>query len=249
MNIYCNKIKGFLKDIEPLSNAIKNNNFSTSDENEQTIEETIEETIIGTLSRRIKESGNLKVSKSEKNSWSSSLPMFAKILESTKIPDNIIVTLEYELPNPEGSRDKRVDVIITGYASDHSPQIILFELKQWTKLENVDYEDTSGKIIFRKVQDANKNEWQSPDDQVIEYRNLLHNKLKDKSVTIWTCVYLYNAEDSDLQVIKEHVYKFNKNERNLIIAGKKDTQKIRKLIEENIRTPDSFLEGESEIIH
>ena len=65
----------------------------------------------------------------ESNSWRESLGQMAKVLRDDEMPDDMGVGIEFGIPQSS----KRIDFILTGRAADNSPNLIIVELKQWSK--------------------------------------------------------------------------------------------------------------------
>lgn len=55
----------------------------------------------------------------------------AKVLNDDEIPADAGVAIEYNIPQT----GKRVDFILTGRGEDHSPNVIIVELKQWEQAQ------------------------------------------------------------------------------------------------------------------
>ena len=64
-------------------------------------------------------------------SWTNSLQFVKNIIEYASLRDNMLV-VEYELPYS----NRRIDCLLFGKGSDASPNAVIMELKQWSKVEN-----------------------------------------------------------------------------------------------------------------
>jgi len=71
---------------------------------------------------------------SEKLSWENSLKYMADIVIKSNIPKDCSVVLEYNLP----MTSSRIDFMLLGYDSNHTKRAIIFELKQWSKVNRID---------------------------------------------------------------------------------------------------------------
>lgn len=66
-------------------------------------------------------------SDSEIRSWQSNAPNVRNLLEESNIPDNIIVSFEYKVPN-----GGRIDCMLYGIGRDGCHNVVHIELKQWS---------------------------------------------------------------------------------------------------------------------
>lgn len=66
-------------------------------------------------------------SDSEIRSWQSNAPNVRNLLEESHIPDNVIVSFEYKVPN-----GGRIDCMLYGTGRDGKNNVIHIELKQWS---------------------------------------------------------------------------------------------------------------------
>ena len=85
------------------------------------------------LNENLKEKLHKYSANSEKESWDKSLKFFSNILLDTKIDTNCTVTLEYNLP----LTSNRIDLILSGYNSLHKQVLLVFELKQWSSVDDI----------------------------------------------------------------------------------------------------------------
>lgn len=73
-------------------------------------------------------------SQNEVNSWTNSMLYMNNILSDTKIPDSAGISIEFQIP----LTSKRIDFIITGLDEFKNEQVIIIELKQWSKAQLTD---------------------------------------------------------------------------------------------------------------
>ena len=71
---------------------------------------------------------------SEFKSWENSLPFMGGIIADARIPDDVGIVLEYNIPVSQN----RVDFIITGFDEKGARQAVLIELKQWERIHKTD---------------------------------------------------------------------------------------------------------------
>jgi len=77
-----------------------------------------------------------KATLSEFNSWNNSLQFVANLIDENNLYDNVI-TLEFELPYST----MRIDCILFGKDVNGHDNVVVIELKQWTKVEDCDIEN------------------------------------------------------------------------------------------------------------
>ena len=69
-------------------------------------------------------------------SWQNSMNFMRNIVDDSEIDDEVQIAIEYNIPQTS----KRVDFIIVGADTKDKENIVIVELKQWTKAEKVDDE-------------------------------------------------------------------------------------------------------------
>src|SRR5690554_3667217 len=103
--------------------------------------EFIKDVFNAVIDEKIKEAllskAGIRPSPAEVSAFINSLHQMKSVLETDKIDDVAGVAIEYKIPN----NSKRVDFIISGYDIDNQPNIIIIELKQWTKVEAIEHKD------------------------------------------------------------------------------------------------------------
>ncbi|MBQ7269243.1 MAG: AAA family ATPase, partial [Bacteroidales bacterium] len=67
-------------------------------------------------------------------SWHNSMKFMRDIVDDSEIEDDVQIAIEYNIPQTS----KRVDFIILGTDANGKENIVIVELKQWTKAEKVD---------------------------------------------------------------------------------------------------------------
>lgn len=69
-----------------------------------------------------------RVSMGEINAWNNSMNYLYKALNTSTIPDDVGIAIEYKIP----ANSRRVDFMITGLNDKDQYSVVIFELKQWT---------------------------------------------------------------------------------------------------------------------
>lgn len=136
-----------------------------------------------------------KIGKSKINefrSWDNSMLFMYKALNTQNIPEDCGVAIEYKIP----ATSKRVDFILTGLDNDDKENIIIVELKQWSELEEVTYEDAIVKIIINK----SRIKVSHPSYQAWSYASLIeeyNDSVEKNKIKLHPCAYLHNYIKSE----------------------------------------------------
>ena len=124
---------------------------------------------------------------SEFSSWLNSLRQMYIVLAESNIPSDTGIAIEYNIPQTS----KRVDFIISGYDSNNDSNVILIELKQWSKIEKVAGEDALVKTFTGRALRTVVH----PSYQVWSYASLIkdyNQAVQDKDIKLFPCTYLHN---------------------------------------------------------
>ena len=134
-----------------------------------------------------------KTSPNEIISWKNSMLYMNNVVNSSEIPDDSMVAIEYQIP----LTSKRIDFIITGLDNDKKENVIIIELKQW---ETSKLSDKSG-IIKTRFQHGER-ETTHPSYQAWSYAYMIENyneSIQNKDIVISPCAYLHNyIKDSEI---------------------------------------------------
>src|SRR5690349_4393698 len=149
-------------------------------------DECIEDIIRETVKIRL----NMKVGDSEYNSWKGSLNYMYHVLNSTDIPDDAGVAIEYRIPQTS----KRVDFFLTGQDENGIDHAILIELKQWQEV-NVTDKDALVTTRFKH----GISEEPHPSYQAWSYSTFLtgfNEIVYGEDIRLKPCAYLHNHVDN-----------------------------------------------------
>lgn len=151
------------------------------------IDDVNDKRIIDILNNLMKDNLYHYTSESEKKSWENSLEYMSNVISNSKIPNNCTIVLEYNLP----ISSSRVDFIISGYDECDREKLLLFELKQWSKVEIVENSD----ILLETYVGNGLKKVVHPAYQVLTYKDLLcdYNKyIQSNNVVVVPCVVMHN---------------------------------------------------------
>lgn len=200
---------------------------------------------------------------SEKQSWENSLRYMSEILQQTSIPKDCTVALEYNLP----MTSSRIDFMLCGYNCENKKNVLIIELKQWSKVNEVkdsdilletyvgnglkkvihpSYQAWSYKMLLK---DFNQNI--QVNDIIVDACSILHNYIPNNNDPIIdkkfaelikeVSIFFKNDEDKLIDLINK---KFCYGD-NLSIIKEIDSSKLlpSKSLQENI---DKLLKGNKE---
>lgn len=180
------------------------------------------------LKEKMYESIHEEPSNNEVFSWKNSLAVMADIVRSDKIPNDVGIFLEYNIP----TTDNRVDFIITGTDDSNRNNVILIELKQWKHVKKTSKDG----IVETKYEDGLK-ETLHPSYQVFSYAYLLYSNIEpvqNKNVMLKLAAFLHNCEDN--AIIHDSIY--NKYLKHAEAFCMDDRQKLIDFIAANVKKGD-----------
>ena len=161
-----------------------------SGEAEQFISDANFNRIVDRLEKAFKGYYCRKPAPSEITAWSNSL-QYAKNLLDVNNLHNTMVILEFELPYS----NQRIDMIIFGKDDHNADNVVIVELKQWSKVEPCDIDDN----IFTYI-GGKRTMHAHPSYQVQGYHNYMKDFItlfeEDPSVNLSSCVYCHNYPKS-----------------------------------------------------
>ncbi|WHH60658.1 DUF2075 domain-containing protein [Petroclostridium sp. X23] len=167
----------------------------------------------------------------EINSWNNSMEYMNKVLNTTQIPDNCGVAIEYRIPRTSN----RIDFILSGIDESNNNSAVIIELKQWDKqVEAV--VDRDG-IVKTKYYGGRPIE--HPSYQAWSYAKLISNyneSVQNNLVNLYPCAYLHNYFINQDDPILHHVYDYYTSQSPVFTKG--DVFKLREFISRYIVKPD-----------
>lgn len=135
--------------------------------------------------------------------WQNSMQFMRNIVDDSEIDDNVQIAIEYNIPQTS----KRVDFIIIGSDEKGKDNIIIVELKQWSKAEVVD--DDMHFCVRTFVANDNRIVCH-PSYQAYSYSRFMVNYsqvIQNKDIHLVPCAYLHNYQPSYKQVLAADIYK------------------------------------------
>lgn len=151
----------------------------------------------------IREKGLLGGQEREVESWHNSMQFMRNIVDIPTIDDDVQVAIEYNIPQTS----KRVDFIIIGADAAGKDNIVIVELKQWTKAEKVD--DEMHYSVRTYVAGDNRIVCH-PSYQAYSYSRFLINysqEIQDRDISLIPCAYLHNYQPDFKSDLSDEIYK------------------------------------------
>lgn len=142
----------------------------------------IDNIILNEFEKKLQKSTSL----SEQRSWKESMTFMDRILNTSEIPDNCGVVIEFQIP----MTSKRIDFILTGQDHAGKDSAILIELKQWQSAELTEKDG----VVKTRFQHGNA-ETSHPSYQAWSYATLLENfneTVQKEQIQLRPCAYLHN---------------------------------------------------------
>ncbi len=148
----------------------------------------IEDIVLGCVRDKLK----INVGKNEINSWKNSLREMYFILDDNVIPNDSGIAIEYRIPQTS----KRIDFIVTGQDENNNEQVILVELKQWSKVEITEKDA----IVVTRFEQGLSEE-NHPSYQAWSYAALINGfnqTVYEENIQLNPCAYLHNYLDDGI---------------------------------------------------
>ena len=136
-------------------------------------------------------------------SWQNSMQFMRNIVDNPEIDDEVQIAIEYNIPQTS----KRVDFIIIGSNERGNDNIVIVELKQWTKAEVVN--DDMHFSVRTYVANDNRIVCH-PSYQAYSYSRFIGNYsqiVSDNHIHLVPCAYLHNYQPAYKQALSAEIYK------------------------------------------
>lgn len=164
-------------------------------------------------------------SSNEKLSWKNSMMHMYKVINTSDIPDNSTIAIEYQIP----LTSKRIDFIISGVDDNQRSNIVIIELKQW---EQAKLSSKSG-IIQTRFQHG-ESETAHPSYQAWSYAYMLQNyneTVREQNIQLLPCAFLHNYQED--HIISNECYTEYIIKAPLFL--KSDARKLQEFIKRHIK--------------
>lgn len=165
-----------------------------------------EDVLNGTIADKIKQDlydkGIHDENTREYMAWTNSMRFMKDALDDKDIPDNVNVSIEYEIP----LTSKRVDFIIAGSDELGDDNVIIIELKQWTTAEKVNDDECHTVKAFVAGKDR---EVPHPCYQAYSYKVHIMNYAEaasDPHMHLIPCAFCHNFREEDRFQLENPIY-------------------------------------------
>ncbi len=151
-----------------------------------------------------------------------------KVINSSNIPDNAGIAIEYKIP----SSSRRIDFIITGKDINKNPIAVLVELKRWQNAEMTEMDGVVKTFVGGSVREV-----EHPSYQVWSYATFIkdfNESIEEKKISLESCAYLHNYDRDN--VIDNDFYKFYTEKAPVFY--KTDAQKLQDFIKDFVKYGD-----------
>ncbi len=168
-----------------------------------------------------------RVGVSELTSWRLSLQSMARVLLDDEIPADVGIAIEYNIPQT----GKRIDFILTGRGPDHSPNVVIVELKQWESAQLTEKDGVVLTQLGRGLQEASH-----PSYQAWSYAALIegfNEAVHQDGLALQPCAYLHNYKPDD--VIRHDWYAPYIEKAPVFLKGEAEKQKLREFIKRHVK--------------
>lgn len=170
---------------------------------------------------------------SEKQSWKNSLKYMSEILQQTSIPKDCTVVLEYNLP----MTSSRIDFMLCGYNCENKKNILIIELKQWSKVNEV----KDSEILLETYVGNGLKKVIHPSYQAWTYKMLLkdfNQNIQENNIIVDACSILHNYIPNNNDPILDD--KFSELIKETSIFFKDDEDKLIELMNKKFCYGDNF---------
>lgn len=167
----------------------------------------------------------------EINAWNNSMNYLYKVLNTSDIPNDVGIAIEYRIP----ATPRRVDFMITGLNEQDQYSVVIIELKQWTEVETVEDADGLVQTYFNRT----KTRTSHPSYQAWSYARLINDyneAVQNEAVQLYPCAYLHNYIQTDNDPLLHPVYDPYIEEAPIFSKG--DALKLRGFITTYIKKTD-----------
>ena len=181
------------------------------------------------IQKAFQEKLHRRTSQKEVDSWWGSLHFMSTILNDNDIPENTGVAIECQIPQTS----KRIDFILSGRDCNSRENVVIVELKQWTKAELTEQDG-----IVRTALGKGLHATSHPSYQAWSYAAMLEDfneTIRDDSIGLMPCAYLHNYEEDT--VIRNPFYQEYLDKAPVFL--KRDSEKLRTFIKKYVKEGDS----------
>lgn len=142
-----------------------------------------------------------RTSKNEINAWNNSMNYMYKVLNTSDIPDDVPIAIEYKIP----TTSRRIDFMMSGFDENGASSVVIIELKQWSEVGLVEEEDGIVRTFFNR----SPTKATHPSYQAWSYARIIsdyNEAVQAGSVSLRPCAYLHNYIRTENDPLTNNVY-------------------------------------------
>jgi uncharacterized protein len=184
-----------------------------SDSKKAFVDDVINNQIADKIKDSMLQKGVYNNKDSEFSAWTNSMQFMRNVIDHDSFSDDIMVAIEYQIPRTS----KRVDFIICGADQNKKDNIVIIELKQWTRLEKID--DESKHTVRTYTGGANRHV-AHPSYQAYSYSIHMQNAsevIQEENINVVSAAYLHNYERNHILELIDPIYQTWLNEAPVFI--------------------------------
>lgn len=195
------------------------------------MEDVVEQRIASILSEAIYQKMHRKSGAAEIKSWDNSLNYMYFVMEKSGVPDDVQVAIEYNIPGT----GKRIDFMVSGLDEQKRKNVILIELKQWEKVQEVEGMD----CLVHTYTGGRDQDVSHPSYQVWSYAELIREynaSVRQDKVALEPCAYLHNYRAKENDPLLDPQYQEIIRDAPLFMKG--DAVRLSEFIRKYVRYSD-----------
>ena len=141
-----------------------------------------------------------KIAENEKRSLENSLSAMYRVMNTTNLPDDCGISIEYNLPHT----NRRIDFIIAGEDEKKKKHVVIVELKQWQSALATQMDGIVQTVLQRGMRNTSH-----PSYQAYGYKRFLtdfNEAVYDGDIAVQSCAFLHNYTSSDPEPLLDKIY-------------------------------------------
>ncbi len=166
----------------------------------------------------------------EYHAWQNSLSAMDNVLELGNIPEDIHISIEFQIP----LTSKRIDFLISGFDDKNKSNVIIVELKQWEDANATEYPDLVNTFVGQAFRNVTHPSYQAKSyaDTILNF----NQSVSDNHIHLYPCAFLHNFPVQRKNKIDSDFYKNATKEAPLFF--KEERLKLANFIQKYIKKTD-----------
>lgn len=154
-----------------------------------------------------------RIPENEKRSLENSLSAMYRVMNTTNLPDDCGISIEYNLPHT----NRRIDFIIAGEDEKKNKNVVIVELKQWQTAVATKMDGVVQTVLNRGMRNTSH-----PSYQAYGYKRFLkdfNEAVYDGDIEVQSCAFLHNYTTSDPEPLLDEIYAYYIDDTPLLFTG------------------------------